>query len=193
MCLTALVAVSMKVTELRADRDDREGPVVGREAHAVHQHLALVERAEVAGLRIAEADDAEQLVVDRIGHRDGVGELLGRVDAVAMAHRDIRIGRRAGRLPGPSRRVRTGTSLRKERRAESPCASCFTPASCSSSWHHATSRDGELIDDDDGAICVGTPPMAAMPRRPRAASRRSPAAGSTMISCARRRSCSLRP
>jgi hypothetical protein len=34
----------------------------------VNQHLALVERAEIARLRIAEPDDADQLVVDRIGY-----------------------------------------------------------------------------------------------------------------------------
>ena len=33
-------------------------------------------------MRIAEANDAEQLVVHRIDDRDSVGELIGRVDAV---------------------------------------------------------------------------------------------------------------
>ena len=36
---------------IRADRDHRERPVIRRVAHAVHQHLPLVERAEIAGLR----------------------------------------------------------------------------------------------------------------------------------------------
>src|SRR3546814_10836861 len=58
----------------------------------MHQHLAAIERAEVAGLGIAAPDDAEQLVVGRIGDRNGVGELLGRIDAVVMADRPIRIG-----------------------------------------------------------------------------------------------------
>ena len=63
--------------------------MIGRKAHAVHQHLPLVERAEIAGLGIAEPDDAEQLVVDGIGDRDRVGELLGGIDAVVMADRDV--------------------------------------------------------------------------------------------------------
>ena len=73
--------------------------VVGREAHAVHQDLPLVERAEIRRLRIAEPNDAEQLVVGRIDDRHRVGELLGGIDAVVVAHRDV--GRRTPRrAPG---------------------------------------------------------------------------------------------
>ena len=85
---------------IRSDRDDGKRLVVGREAHAVDKHLSLVERAEIAGLGIAEADDAEQLVVDGIGDGDGVGKLFRRVDAVAMADRNVRGGRGAGCLAG---------------------------------------------------------------------------------------------
>ena len=63
--------------------------MVGRKAHAVDEHLPLVERAEIAGLRVAQPDHAEQPVVGRIGHRDRVRELLGRVDPVMMADRNI--------------------------------------------------------------------------------------------------------
>ena len=84
-----------------ADRNHRNGFMVGGEAHAVDEDLSLVQRAEIAGLRIAEPDDTEQPVVDRIGHRDGVGKLLRRINPVAMADRDVRIGRRCGRLAGP--------------------------------------------------------------------------------------------
>jgi len=50
-------------------------------------------------LRLAEPNHTEQLVVNRVGNRHGVGELLRRVDAVMVADRDV--GRRcaAGRLP----------------------------------------------------------------------------------------------
>ena len=91
---------------IAADRDDRDRLVIGRVAHAVDENLPLVERAEIAGLRVAEADHAEELVVDRIGHRHRVGELLGGVDPVAMADRDVRIGCGTGGLSGEGRRDR---------------------------------------------------------------------------------------
>jgi hypothetical protein len=34
----------------------------------VDQNLSFIERAEIARLRVAEPDDADQLVVDRIGY-----------------------------------------------------------------------------------------------------------------------------
>ncbi|MEY9504428.1 hypothetical protein ABIE87_003986 [Bradyrhizobium diazoefficiens] len=55
----------------------------------MHENLALVERAEIAGLRVAEPDHPKQLVVDRVGHRDRVRELLRGIDAVVMADRNI--------------------------------------------------------------------------------------------------------
>ncbi|ENN86844.1 hypothetical protein RHSP_31569 [Rhizobium freirei PRF 81] len=63
--------------------------MIRREAHAVNQNLSLVKGAEVAGLGIAELDDAQQLVIDGVGHRDSVGELLGRIDPVLVADRDV--------------------------------------------------------------------------------------------------------
>ncbi len=61
----------------------------------MHEQLSPVEGTQVGRRRVAQADDAQQLVVDRVGNRDGVGELLGRVDAVATADRHVRIGGRA--------------------------------------------------------------------------------------------------
>ena len=63
--------------------------MVGREAQAVHQDLTAVQRAEIRRLRLAQPDDSEQRVVGRVGDRDRVRELLGSVDPVAVAHRDI--------------------------------------------------------------------------------------------------------
>src|SRR5262249_25037459 len=74
--------------------------VIRREPHAVHEKLPLVERAEVAGLRVAETDHADELVVIRIGHRNGVRELLGGVDPVAMADWNIRVRCSARGLSG---------------------------------------------------------------------------------------------
>ncbi|MBO9135353.1 hypothetical protein J5289_20125 [Rhizobium sp. B230/85] len=65
---------------IRADRNDGDRLVVGREAHAVDENLALVERPQIARLRIAELDHTKKFVVDRIGDRHGVGELLGGVN-----------------------------------------------------------------------------------------------------------------
>jgi hypothetical protein len=50
--------------------------MIGRKSQAVHQQLAAIERTETRRQRIAEPDHAEQLVVDGIGDRDCVGELL---------------------------------------------------------------------------------------------------------------------
>ena len=63
--------------------------MIGRIAEAMDENLAPVERAEISRLRIAELDDAEQLVVDGIGHRERIRELLGRINAVVMADRNI--------------------------------------------------------------------------------------------------------
>ena len=69
---------------IRADGDYRQRTVIGGEAHAVHEHLSTVERAEICGLRVTQTDDAEQLVIDGIDDRNGVRELIGAVDPVAM-------------------------------------------------------------------------------------------------------------
>src|SRR5499433_4341801 len=63
--------------------------MIRRKSHPVHQQLPAVERAEISRGRIAEANDAEQLVVGRINDRHGVGELVRRVEAVAMTYRDV--------------------------------------------------------------------------------------------------------
>jgi hypothetical protein len=97
-----------------ADRDHRNGLMVRREAHAVDKHLSLIERTEIAGLRIAKPDNADELVVDRIGDRDGVGKLLRRINPVVMADGNIRIRRRSGRLPGPGRRLPSETDTREK-------------------------------------------------------------------------------
>nr|GFC68212.1 hypothetical protein [Tanacetum cinerariifolium] len=47
-----------------ADRHRRQGFVVRRKAQPVDQHFTLVQRAQVAGLRVTKADDAKQLVAD---------------------------------------------------------------------------------------------------------------------------------
>jgi hypothetical protein len=65
--------------------------MIGRKAQSVHQQLAAIERAEARRQWIAQPDDPEQLVVDRIGDRHGIGELLGGVDAIAMADRNVGI------------------------------------------------------------------------------------------------------
>jgi hypothetical protein len=50
-----------------------------------------IKRAQIAGYsRPSEADDAEELVVDRIGDCDGVRKLIRCIDAVVMADRYIR-------------------------------------------------------------------------------------------------------
>lgn len=66
----------------------------------MHQHLAAIKRAEIARLGIAQPDHAQKLVVHGVGDRDGVGELLGGIDAVAMTGGNVRRGSRAGRLSG---------------------------------------------------------------------------------------------
>ena len=91
----------MKVTEFDPIETTASVLWSGEIAHAVDQHLALVERAEIAGLGIAEPDHAEQLVVDGIGDRDRVRKLFRRVDAVVMADRNV--GEAARRGPGRPR------------------------------------------------------------------------------------------
>jgi hypothetical protein len=67
--------------------------MVGGQEHAVYQQLLTpcpIKRAQIAGYRLPESDDAEELTVDRIGDGDGVRELIGCIDAVVMADRYIR-------------------------------------------------------------------------------------------------------
>ena len=65
-----------------ADGDHIQRPVVGREAQPMDEQLALVERLDRAGCRVAQADDAEQGVGGRVDDRDSVGGLVSRVDPV---------------------------------------------------------------------------------------------------------------
>src|SRR5450432_3066965 len=62
------------------------------------KQLAMVKWTEILWLRVAKPDYAEQFVARGIHHRHRVGELLSRVDAVAMADGDIRFRSRAWRL-----------------------------------------------------------------------------------------------
>ena len=90
---------------VRPDRDNDNGAVVGREAHAMHQDLPIVERAEIRRLRLPQPNDPEQRVVGRVGDRHRVGELLGGIDTVLVAHWDIGRGSRRGSLSSPGGRA----------------------------------------------------------------------------------------
>src|SRR6516162_7059554 len=72
-----------------ADGHHGERAMIRRKSHPMVQQLSAIERAEISRGRIAEANDAEQLVVGRINDRHGVGELVRRVEAVAMTYRDV--------------------------------------------------------------------------------------------------------
>src|SRR5215472_11203511 len=74
---------------VRADGHRCERAMIRRKSHSVHQQLPPVERTEISRRRIAKANDPEQLVVDGINDRHGVGELVRRVEAVAMTYRDV--------------------------------------------------------------------------------------------------------
>ena len=77
--------------------------MVGRKSHPVYEQLSPIEGAKAGWLRIAKANYAQQLVFHRVSDRDGVGELLCRVDTIVVADWDI--GRRsaAGHLPREAR------------------------------------------------------------------------------------------
>ncbi len=68
------------------------------------EKLAAIERAQVGGRRIAEADHAEEFVGGGIDHRDRVGELVRGIEPVAGADRHVR------RRGGPGRLTREGGS-----------------------------------------------------------------------------------
>jgi len=87
---------------IRADRDDGQCVMIGRESQAVYQQLASIERTKTCWQRIPEPDHTEQLVIDRIGDRDCVRELLGGIDPIAVTDRNVGIGGGARDLPGPS-------------------------------------------------------------------------------------------
>ena len=77
--------------------------MIRREAHTMHQQLSTVERTQIPRRRVAQTDDAHERVAGRVSDRDGVRELLGRVDAIAMADRHIGVGARARGLSRPGR------------------------------------------------------------------------------------------
>jgi hypothetical protein len=61
-----------KIHRIRANGNNRDGAMIGRKPHAVHQQLALIEWTEIGRQRVTKANRAEQLVIDRIRHRDCV-------------------------------------------------------------------------------------------------------------------------
>jgi hypothetical protein len=154
---------------VRADRDDGERAVVRREAHAMHQHLAPVERAEVAGRWVAQADHAEQLVVHRVGDRHGVGELLGRVDPVPVAHGSVGVGSGTRRLAGVCAKSHGGQ-----------CSGCEQVNEAV--FFHVVALRVEVREScAAGGSTSGRPAWARVPRaaaagRAQGASRQSPAA-----------------
>src|SRR6185369_7148287 len=86
----------------------RERPVVRRGAQAVDEDLPAIEWGETGGRGVAQPDHAQEPIIGWIGDRDGVGELLGSVDAVTVADRDVLVGRLAGRLARHRRRAQQG-------------------------------------------------------------------------------------
>ena len=66
--------------------------MIRRITPAMDENLTLVERAEIGRLRIPQLDHAQEIVIDRVRHRDRIRELLRRRDAVVMADRDVRRG-----------------------------------------------------------------------------------------------------
>ena len=155
---------------VRADRHDRERPVVGREAHAVHQDLTAVQRAEVLRLRLAQPDDAEQRVVGGVGDRDRVRELLGSIDPVAVTHRDIRGGGRCGGLARERSRRGRDPRARSAGFRWAEAVACSIP--CSLSWAVDVAASESLAWPVWGQGSKG-----AAARRLPCAWRRSPAAG----------------
>jgi Domain of unknown function (DUF305) len=89
-----------EVHRIRTDRDNRDGAMIRRKSHAMHQLLTLIEWTEIRGQRIAKADGANELVVDGIGDGDSVRVLFGGVDAIFMANVNIGIGSSRGSLSG---------------------------------------------------------------------------------------------
>ncbi len=57
---------------VRSDRNHCQRAMIGRISQAMDENLPLVERAEIGRLRIPQLDHAEELVIDRVRHREGV-------------------------------------------------------------------------------------------------------------------------
>jgi len=137
----------------------------------MHKQLAVIERAQIAGLGIAEADHAEKRVRDWIGNRYGVRELLGRVDAVAVAQWNIRIaGARRGLTCVTAGNVEEG-GARQDRGNEegAPHLSSRDDQKCRGAARRRRLRIERPADPAPAE-------MAAMAIRRRGTSRRSPAA-----------------
>jgi hypothetical protein len=96
----------MKVTEIRAYRDDADGAASWRKAQPVRQQLARVKLTETGRRCVTQIDKAEELVVGWIGNRDSVRVLIRRANAIAMTDRDIRSGNSERRLGPRKQRVR---------------------------------------------------------------------------------------
>src|SRR6516162_11863236 len=104
--------------------------MVRRKSHPVHQQLPSIERAEVSRCRITKANGAEQLVVGRINDRHGVGELIRRIETVAMTYCDVR--RVCGARSLSRKRGNDTGQQQRECEAESHCLnSCSSIASTS--------------------------------------------------------------
>src|SRR6516164_11624305 len=103
----------------------------------MHQQLALVERTQVRRQRIAQVDGADERVAGGIGDGDGVRELLGGKDAVAMAYRYVGIARGRRSLSGAGT-VRARKSRRSQQRRQQQAGfhlkSPSSPATVRSPW-----------------------------------------------------------
>src|SRR3954447_20739871 len=108
----------------------------------MHENLPTIERAEVSRLWLAQPDHTEKLVVGWIGHRNGVGELLGRVDAVSVANRNVRGASCPGSLPGYCRYKRATRKKRDGQSTSSHFAAPhnFTDGACSLRWDLSSPR-----------------------------------------------------
>src|SRR5258707_3871346 len=107
-----------------ADRHRCERTMIGRKSHPVHQQLPSIEWAEISRRRVTKANGAEHLIVGRINDRHGVGELVRRVETVAMTYRDVWRVRSAGSL---SRKRGNDTGQQQGQcEAESHCFSSFS-------------------------------------------------------------------
>src|SRR6516164_3603063 len=141
---------------IRADGDDREGAMIRRNPHAVHQQLALVERTETGRRWIAKVDGAKEFAINGIGDGDGVRVLLSGVDAVLMADGNIGVGRGAGSLPGKGI-ADAGDACRDQQNRQDYVALHVTAPS--SELHYQIANRSSPQAESDQAM----PPTAAKP------------------------------
>jgi hypothetical protein len=157
---------------IRSDRDHRNGAMVGRKSQAVHQQLAPIEGAEAGRQRIAKPNHTEKLVVDGVGDRNRVRELLRGVDAIAMTDRDVRIGGSTRDLPGRGA-LRATENCRSQESCQTSAALHITAPWLDRWVERISIRSAALTAP--ALAKVGT---AAAADRRRGAWRQSPAAGS---------------